>query len=194
MKSKWRKRNPHNLTIAASLFNPDSVRVGRKTYGELHINLGTNPARRVTIGAFCSIAPQVSFIINPHNYRFFSTWGWQIYAYHERNYDWEKKTEIVVEDDVWIGQGATILGGAVLRQGCVIGANTVVSGEIPPYAIYAGNRIIRYRFTPEICEKLNRIDFARIDDATVEAIRGWHKQEINEENVDDLLKVMPLKQ
>lgn len=83
----------------------------------MNINLGTNPERRVIIGNYCSIAPNVQFIINPHNYKFFSSWGWQIYEYNERWYGWENKTKIIVEDDVWIGQGALILGGAILHQG-----------------------------------------------------------------------------
>lgn len=192
-KIKWKKLNKHNYTVPIDLFDPKRVKVGRKTYGELHINLGTNPKRTVQIGSFCSIAPNVSFIINSHNYRFFSTWGWQIYEYNERNYEWEKKIHILVEDDVWIGQGATILGGAVLRQGCVIGANTVVSCEVPPYAIYAGGKIIKYRFEPEVCEKLNLIDYSKLDDAIIQKIKGWHRIEINKDNVDELIKLMPLK-
>lgn len=192
-KRKWKKMNSHNLTIANSLFNPDQVKVGKKTYGELNISLGTNPKRSIQIGSFCSIAPEVNFIINPHNYKFFSTWGWQIYEYHERNYEWEKKTSIVVEDDVWIGHGATILGGAILHQGCVIGANTIVSCEVPPYAIYAGGKIIKYRFSQEICQKLNQIDYSRIDSSIIDKIKGWHREEITEENVSALLSVLPLK-
>ena len=192
-KIKWKKLNQHNYTIPMNLFDPEKVKVGRKTYGELHINLGTNPNRTVKIGSFCSIAPNVSFVINPHNYRFFSSWGWQIYEYNERNYDWEKKTSIVVEDDVWIGQGATILGGAVLRQGCVVGANAVVSSEVPPYAIFAGGKIIKYRFDPEVCDKLNKIDYSRVDAAKIQEIKGWHRIEINKDNIDDFMKLMPLK-
>lgn len=190
-KYKWKKLNPHNYTIATSLFNERQVSVGQKTYGELNINLGTNLKRTVTIGNFCSIAPNVQFIINPHNYRFFSSWGWQIFEYHEQWYGWEKKTSIIVEDDVWIGQGAVILGGAILRQGCVIGAGTIVSCEVPPYAIYAGHNVINYRFSPEICKKLERIDYSKFDQDVIDKIKGWHKVEINESNIDDFLKIIP---
>lgn len=191
---KWRKHNPHNLTNANTIFDEQKVSVGKKTYGELNINLGTNPIRTVKIGSFCSIAPGVQFIINPHNYRFFSSWGWQIYEYHERYYDWEKKTSIIVEDDVWLGQGASILGGAILHQGCVIGAGSVVSCEVPPYAIYAGHKIIKYRFSQEVCNKLQKIDYSKFDQAVIDRIKGWHKIEINESNADELLKLVPLKE
>lgn len=194
LKVRWRRLNPHNYTVAATLFDPSKVTVGKKTYGQLNINLGTNPKRTIKIGSYCSIAPNVNFIINQHNYRFFSSWPWQVYEYNERYYDWERKTNIVVEDDVWIGQGATILGGAHLRQGCVVGANTVVSKEVPPYAIYAGGRIIKYRFSPYICEKLNQIDYSKFDDTVTEKIKGWHRIEINEENIAEFMRLVPKKQ
>lgn len=190
---KWRKNNKHNYTIANNFFDETRVIVGKKTYGELNINIGTNFSRKIKIGNFCSIAPNVQFIINPHNYKFFSTWGWQIYEYDERNYDWEKKTDIVIEDDVWIGQGAIILGGAILHQGCVIGAGSVVSCEVPPYAIYAGHKIIKYRFEPEICNKLNQIDYSKFDSNVIQQIKGWHKVEINQTNIDKIIQSVPLK-
>ena len=46
---------------------------------------------------------------------------------------------IVIEDDVWIGANVVILDGAILRTGCVIGAGSLVRGEIPAYSIQAGN-------------------------------------------------------
>lgn len=45
---------------------------------------------------------------------------------------------IVIEDDVWIGANCVILDGAVLRRGCVVGASSVVRGELPPYSINVG--------------------------------------------------------
>ncbi|MFK0162915.1 acyltransferase [Rhizobium sp. NPDC090279] len=48
------------------------------------------------------------------------------------------KKPVVIEDDVWIGAGAKILGGAHISKGCVIGANAVVKGRTEPYGIYVG--------------------------------------------------------
>ncbi|CCG07800.1 acyltransferase [Pararhodospirillum photometricum] len=45
---------------------------------------------------------------------------------------------IVVEDDVWLGANCVLLDGAVLHQGCVVGAGSVVRGELEPYTIYGG--------------------------------------------------------
>lgn len=45
---------------------------------------------------------------------------------------------IVIEDDVWIGAGAKILGGSHIARGCVIGANSVVKGTTVPFGVYGG--------------------------------------------------------
>jgi virginiamycin A acetyltransferase len=48
------------------------------------------------------------------------------------------KGGIVVEDDVWIGANCVLLDGAILRRGCVLGAGSVVRGELAAYTVYAG--------------------------------------------------------
>jgi virginiamycin A acetyltransferase len=49
------------------------------------------------------------------------------------------KGGIVIEDDVWIGANVTILDGAYISKGCVIGAQSLVRERTEPYTIYAGN-------------------------------------------------------
>lgn len=49
------------------------------------------------------------------------------------------KGGILIEEDVWIGAGCVILDGSILRKGCVIGAMSLVRGEVPAYTIWAGN-------------------------------------------------------
>lgn len=51
------------------------------------------------------------------------------------------KGGIVVEDDVWIGANCVILDGAILRKGCVVGACSLVKGELEAYSINVGNPI-----------------------------------------------------
>ncbi len=48
------------------------------------------------------------------------------------------KGGIVIEDDVWVGANCVLLDGAVLRRGCVVGAGSIVRGELAAYTIYAG--------------------------------------------------------
>lgn len=66
--------------------------------------------------------------------------------------DSRSKGPIIVEDEVWIGYGATILSGVTIGKGSIIAAGAIVTSDIPPYAIAGGNpaRIIRYRVPEEI--------------------------------------------
>ena len=59
--------------------------------------------------------------------------------------------DIVVEEDVWIGINVTLLNGAHIGRGSIIGAGCIVSGDIPPYAVVVGNpcRVVKFIFTPE---------------------------------------------
>ena len=53
------------------------------------------------------------------------------------------KGGIVIEDDVWIGAGCVVLDGAILRKGAVVGACSLVRGELDTYGIYAGNPLVK---------------------------------------------------
>lgn len=58
---------------------------------------------------------------------------------------------VIIDDDVWVGANAIILTGVHVGRGAVIGAGTIVTKDIPPYAVVVGNpaRIIRFRFSPQ---------------------------------------------
>ena len=83
-----------------------------------------------------------------------------------------KKTHI--GNDVWIGRNVIITNGASIGNGAIIGAGSVVTKDIPDYAIAVGNpaRVIRYRFTPEQIEQLNKIKWW---DWPVEKIKGAYQ-------------------
>lgn len=53
------------------------------------------------------------------------------------------KGGIVIEDDVWIGANCVLLDGTILRQGCVLGAGSIVKGELEAYGVYAGSPLKR---------------------------------------------------
>jgi len=80
----------------------------------------------------------------------------------KENAEYQVTGDTVIGDDVWIGYGATILSGVNIGQGAIVGAGTVVAKDVPPYAIYASGRIIKYRFSQEIIEKLIKMDFSKI--------------------------------
>lgn len=62
----------------------------------------------------------------------------------------------VIGHDVWIGRDVLILDGVEIGTGAIIGAQSLVNSDVPPYAIVAGTpaRVIRHRFEPEVIEGL----------------------------------------
>ena len=74
--------------------------------------------------------------------------------------------DIIVKDDVWIGENALIMSGVTLGQGCIVAAGAVVTKDVPPYAIVGGvpAKVIRYRFTEAQIEKLIQIDYSKLTD------------------------------
>ena len=65
----------------------------------------------------------------------------------------------MVGNDVWIGQHVTVLPGVHIGDGAIIGANSVVADNIPPYAIAAGNpcRVVRPRFDQALTDYLIKL-------------------------------------
>lgn len=108
---------------------------------------------RLVIGRFCQIADRVRIITNSANHPMagISTYPFAIFD-HARLRDYVDQLgalrDTVIGNDVWIGDGAVILPGARIGSGVIIGAGAVVGGEVPDYAIIAGNpgRLIRRRF------------------------------------------------
>jgi acetyltransferase-like isoleucine patch superfamily enzyme len=64
----------------------------------------------------------------------------------------EDLTRMVIGDDVWIAEGATVLGGVSIGDGAIVGAHAVVTKDVPAYAIVAGNpaRIIKELRPPQL--------------------------------------------
>ena len=69
------------------------------------------------------------------------------------------KGMILIGSDAWIGQNVTLLPSITIGDGAVIAAGSVVTSNVPPYAIYGGNpaRFIRYRFPEDVVDNLKRI-------------------------------------
>ena len=158
---QWFQKNTHNYTKVRSVF-PNIVEVGKETYGAIDVRYYGNPNEHLTIGNYCSIAADVLFLTGGnHPLDTFSQFPFDAYYNTGIKHSAPTKGSIVVGDDVWIGHGATILSGVTIGQGAVIGARSVVAKDVPPYAIYVGNKVVKYRFPPDVIEKLLKFDFSR---------------------------------
>lgn len=81
---------------------------------------------------------------------------------------------VIIGHDVWIGRSAIVLAGVTVGDGSVIGAGSVVTKDVPPYAIMAGNpaRLIRYRFDENVIRKLEEIKWWNFSEARLKTFGG----------------------
>lgn len=96
------------------------------------------------IGNKVLIAANVAFLnSDDHRYDIVGTAMWD--SGRGDNY------KIVVEDDVWIGHGAIILSPVTIGKGSIIAAGSVITKDVPPYAIVGGSpaKLIKWRFSLE---------------------------------------------
>lgn len=105
------------------------IKIGKKT--RIH---GTciHAAKKITIGDNCLIAANCQIIDSNGHELLFD-------APHERINSIDEGRPVVIEDNVWIASGCTILGGTVIGNGSVITAGSIVKGTIPPKSLYGGN-------------------------------------------------------
>lgn len=112
---------------------------------------------KVKIGKYCAIGWDVKILSSNHNTECINL----SIAMQERLgcNTFEIAKDVVIGNNVWIGDSVIILPGVNIGDGCIIGAGSVVTKDIPNYAIAAGNpaKLIRYRFNDETIQYLNNL-------------------------------------
>ena len=115
---------------------------------------------KLIIGKFCQIATGVRFIMNGANHAMggVSTYPFKVMGgqWGQAALDVTNKGDTVIGNDVWIGNGATIMQGIHIGDGAIIAANSVVTKDVKPYTVVGGNphREIRARFDEETIQFL----------------------------------------
>lgn len=189
-KRYWRKKNKHNDTHLITSFQSNKISVGRGTYGLIDASIAGTDNSRLLIGNFCCISAGVKFLVSSeHAYKGLSTYPFKV-KYLGYELEAGSKGSIIVRDDVWIGTNAIILSGVTIGQGAIIGAGAVVTKDVPPYAIVGGNpaKVIKYRFEPDVIEKLVKFDFSKLTDEKIRQLGTRLYTNITSENVDKLLE------
>lgn len=157
----------------------ENITIGDYTYGDFVIKKWDDKTE-LKIGKFCSIASGTIFLLGgEHRSDFITTYPFNALL---KNFNYieghpHTKGDINIGNDVWIGSDAKILSGINIGDGAIVGANSIVTKDIPPYAIVAGNpsKIIRYRFDKDTINKLLKI-------------KWWNFKE------EELVKIIPLLQ
>jgi virginiamycin A acetyltransferase len=131
---------------------------------------------KLIIGRFCSIAADTCFIMNggSHPTTWLTTYPFPIFGHGweaAMPSSWPTKGDTVVGHDVWFGYRALVMPGVHISNGAIVATASVVTKDVPAYAIVAGNpaTVVRYRF----------------DDATIERLQGlawwdWSPEKITQ--------------
>jgi len=127
--------------------------LGDFTYGTIGgVGHGT-----VEVGKYCSLASGITAMFFPdHRTDWVSTYPFPVLWHIDVPGHPVNPENIIIGNDVWIGKGAILLSGTKINDGAVIGAFSVIKGEVPAYSVAVGNpaKIIKKRFSEEIIKKL----------------------------------------
>lgn len=137
----------------------DSYIVGAQVHSGINTDLASG-CHCLAIGKVCSLSDSLVFIIDlNHDYAAVCQGVPSFLKETHISRKLIRKGSIIIQNDVWVGHGATIMSGVTLHNGSVVGASSVVTKDVPPYAIVGGNpaKIIRYRFEPDIINGLQKI-------------------------------------
>ena len=164
----------------------DRVQVGRFTYFHESVRFLTwVSGEKIVVGDFCSVADGAMICVGGnHRTELVSTFPFDNILLHKPNPTRTYKTtrDTLIGNDVWIAARACVLGGAHIGDGAVVSTGAVVSGDVPPYAIMAGNpaQVVRYRFSKTTVERLQRLKWWDWPNDKIRANVEWFYRPIQE--------------
>ena len=120
-----------------------------------------------TLGKFVNVAAFVR--INPgehpyqraslHHFMYRAQYYWPDEKDEEAIFDWRRSRRAVIGHDTWLGHGSVIMKGVTVGDGAIVGALSVVTKDVPPYAIVAGKpaQLIKWRHPEAIARRLQAL-------------------------------------
>ena len=172
-------RNPHNETRLhlARQARTHGFSIGAYSYGRPKVRFA-RAGRRLTIGRYCSIADHVEIMLGgDHRLGWVSTYPFAamcgLWPGAQAPADYQSsRGDVTIGSDVWLGSGCLILSGVTIGHGAVVAARAVVTRDVPPYAVVAGNpaRVVRHRFDADTVADLLDTAWWERDPCTVSAL------------------------
>lgn len=159
-----------------------TIECGNYTYGKPKVEVGKiDEPRILSIGEYCSIAFDVvifvgrqgrhatdtlttyplSMIVDPQLRKESNPTG---HIRQPGSNIFGKNLDVIIGNDVWIGAKSTILAGVQIGTGAVIGSGSVVTKDVPPYAIVGGvpAKVIKYRHDEQTIDRLLKSDWWKL--------------------------------
>lgn len=157
---------------AAILGGKEVITIGSYSYTWSSLPRGS------TIGNYCSIASGVSFMGVKHPLERFTTSavtydpngslfvaGLEDGEFEQMTNPHERRNPLVIEDDVWIGEGVLLSHGVRVGKGSVVAARSIVTKDVPPYSVVAGSpaRVVKMRFPEPTIARLTECEWSAYD-------------------------------
>lgn len=179
----------HTTSVLTKMIDSELIRgepsriicTGKHSYGLDNIQLKSwGEGAHLFVGSFCSIAgKQIVFLGGNHRTDCATTFpfghtlkdlfpgGSQHAAEHPKT-----NGHVIIENDVWIGRGCTIMSGLTIGSGSVIAAGSLVVKNVAPYTIVGGNpaQQIRQRFPDELIQELLELKWWDYSDTSINRI------------------------
>ncbi|WP_244472435.1 CatB-related O-acetyltransferase [Methylobacterium sp. Leaf108] len=172
-------RNPHNETRLhlARLARRHGFSIGAYSYGCPKVRFAGS-GKSLTIGRYCSIADHVEIMLGgDHRLDWVTTYPFAamdgLWPGVEAPPDYQvSRGDVTIGSDVWLGTGCLVLSGVTIGHGAVVAARAVVSRDVPPYAVVAGNpaRVVRHRFEATAIADLLETAWWDRDPATIASL------------------------
>lgn len=151
------------------------------------------------IGKFCSISKDVSIGLASHPTSLISTSPIFVNRVNGTGYSWTDLNifnsvpdKVIIKNDVWIGMKSTIMGGVTVGNGAIIAAHSVVTKDVPAYAVVGGvpAKIIKFRFSEDIIRELENSAWWDLPDEVLKSRIAAFQQEVTDENIRDLMSTL----
>jgi acetyltransferase-like isoleucine patch superfamily enzyme len=130
----------------------------------------------VTIGNFTSIGPNIVIDpgLHPIDRLTTSPFTYMNFMGMESKHStpFVQYKDVSIGNDVYIGRDCVIMGGVTIGDGAIIGLGSVVTKDVPPYAVMGGvpARVIKFRFEPDVISDLLRLKWWDLPDDAIKEL------------------------
>lgn len=155
-----------NSIVGQNVYLGNEVTLNDSAIGDFsYINARTS-VNRTKIGKFCSIASEVSFGLGKHPTNLVSTHP-AFYANNKSFRTFSDKTyfeefeEIVIGNDVWVGNNSIVMGGITIGNGAIVAAGSIVTKNVKSYEIVGGvpAKHIKYRIDERLIKQIESTEW-----------------------------------
>lgn len=136
--------------------------IGDYSYTDRYADIAyTVLGKFVNVAAFTRINPgeHPYHRASLHHFMYRSSYFWPEEADEAAVFDWRRSRPVHVGHDTWIGHGAIIMKGSTVGDGAIIAAKSVVTKDVPPYAVFGGTpaKFIKWRHPEPVAERLRAL-------------------------------------